>query len=455
MIGSIRPLALALALAATSAEARTIEAPPRPGAAAAAIAASMPGDVVLLGAGVHTGPIEIDRAIILRGEPGATIDAGGRGTVLRVSATGAVVENLTIRGSGRSVQSTDAGLHVTGASGVILRRLVIADVLYGIYAERSERLFVEDCRVTGRVAPMNESGSGNGIHLWYSSDALLRRNTVERFQDGIYLSFADRTRATGNRLWDCGRYGLHTMYCQSTELVGNLFTRNVAGCAIMFTNHLLVERNAIHHNRGPRTYGLLLRDCSSGRFVGNQLVDNTVAVFMDNSNHNRIEENLFQDNGWGLLMFSSCAGNETFGNTFLNNDYPVALDMKYSDNRFDDGRRGNFWSDNAPYDLDANGVGDIPYSPVSAFAFVSKQYPDLAILAKSPAVAAITVAERVFPALRPSEIVDRFPLISPQAVPHQRGGDGTRSSTSWGGAASFAALLTMGLLGLVWRGRPR
>jgi nitrous oxidase accessory protein len=243
------------------------------------------------------------------------------------------------------------------------------------------------------------------------------------------------------------------MYCQATELIGNLFTRNVAGCAIMFTDHLLVERNAIRHNRGPRTYGLLLRDCSAGRFVGNQLVDNTVAIFMDNSNRNRIQENLFQDNGWGILMFSSCAGNETSGNTFLNNDYPVALDMKYSDNRFDDGRRGNFWSDNAPYDLDANGVGDIPYSPVSAFAFVSKQYPDLAILAKSPAVAAITVAERVFPALRPSEAVDRFPLISPATVPHPRGDGADRAGIAWGAAAAFATLLAAGVLGLSWRGR--
>jgi nitrous oxidase accessory protein NosD len=100
-------------------------------------------------------------------------------------------------------------------------------------------------------------------------------------------------------------------------------------------------------------------------------------------------------------------------NVFLNNDYPVALDMRRSDNRFDDGNSGNFWSENAPYDLDADGVSDVPYSPVSAFAFLSKQYPDLSVLAKSPAVAAITVAERVFPALRPSEIVDHYPLVSP------------------------------------------
>ena len=50
---------------------------------------------------------------------------------------------------------------------------------------------------------------------------------------------------------------------------------------------------------------------------------------------------------------------------------------------------------------------------VTAFAYLSKEYPDLSLLAKSPAVAALGVAERVFPALRPSEIVDSLPRVAP------------------------------------------
>jgi nitrous oxidase accessory protein len=240
------------------------------------------------------------------------------------------------------------------------------------------------------------------------------------------------------------------MYCQSTQLIGNLFTRNVAGCAIMFTDHLLVERNAIVHNRGPRTYGLLLRDCSSGRFSGNQLVDNTIAIFMDDSNRNRIQGNLVQDNGWGILLFSSSTENRFSGNTFVNNDYPVALDMRYSDNRFDDGRAGNYWSENAAYDLDGDGRSDIPYSPVSAFAFLSKQYPDLSVLARSPAVAALSVAERVIPALRPSEAVDRFPLVHPAGLEGRTlSGEGSHHPRpAWGAAAVFLFLAGIGAGGL-------
>jgi nitrous oxidase accessory protein len=449
-------------MAAGRVEAATVTVPARPGAAAAAIASADPGDLVLLERGMHAGPLRIDRTITLRGMPGAVVHGRGRGTVIEITASKTRVEDLEIRASGNRVITGDAAVRVSSAALVVLRGITARDVLYGVYAERSESLSVEESWLTGRVRPLDEAGSGNGIHLWYSHDALLRENTVERFADGVYLSFASRTRVVGNRLQNQGRYGLHTMYCQESRLERNLFTRNVAGCAIMFSNGLRVTGNDFVHNRGPRTYGLLLRDCSAGAFTGNTFADNTIAVFMDNSNRNRIRENLFQDNGWGILMFSSCAGNETARNVFLNNDYPVALDMRRSDNRFDDGAVGNFWSENAPYDLDADGVSDVPYSPVSAFAFLSKQYPDLSVLAKSPAVAAITVAERVFPALRPSEIVDNRPLVSPGSAWKERHASGVAMSgldpvearTDWAAAAWFGGLLGAGVLGLI-RGRGR
>ena len=432
---------------------RALHAPASPGAAARALAAAQPGDTVVLGRGVHPGPLSVERAVTLRGEPGAVVDGGGRLTVLTVTSGGARIEDLALRGSGGRVLTVDCGIHVRQAAGVVLRRVRLSDVLYGVYAERADDLLVEDCSFTGRVRPADENGAGNGIHLWYSHGATVRRDTCARFLDGIYLSFANRAQVEASVLEDAGRYGLHTMYCQDGRVVDSRFRRNVAGCAIMFSNNLHLEHNEFSHNRGPRTYGVLLRDCSAGEFTANRLVDNTIAMFMDNSNRNRIRDNLVQDNGWGMLLFSSCAKNTFAGNAFINNDYPVALDMRRSDNRFDDGERGNYWDESAPYDLDGDGVSDVPYSPVSAFAFVSKQYPDLAILARSPAVAALAVAERVIPALRPSEAVDHLPMVNPPALAGLGAAPAaaSRSRPAWGAALGFAALAAAGLAGLAAR----
>jgi nitrous oxidase accessory protein len=427
-------------------------------AAALAIAQAQNGDTIVLGAGTHRGPLRIAHPIVLRGEPGAVVDGDHRGSVIEVGASGTRIEALTVRASGTRVIDIDSGIHVIRAGGVELRDVQLEDVLYGVYAERADQLTVEHCTLTGRVRPLDESGEGNGLHLWYCSDVVVRDNDVSRFVDAVFLSFVTRMDASRNRLHDNGRYGLHTMYCQENRFVENEVTRDVAGCALMFTNHVEIARNRIVRNRGPRTYGLLLRDCSDGRFEANHLVDNTVAIFMDGSNRNRIEGNLVQDNGWGILLFSSSAGNVFTGNDFINNDYPVALDMRRTDNRFDDGTHGNYWSDAAAFDLDGDGVSDVPFAPVSAFAFVSKQYPDLAVLAKSPAVASLAVAERVFPALSPSEAVDRFPRVRPSTAPLPRGPREVRESAAaapaatpraWGAAAAFAATGLAGLAGLV------
>ena len=421
-----------------------------PGEAMRVLAHAEAGDTVLLASGIHRGPLKILRTLTLRGARGAVVDGGQAGSAIEVFAPRVVVENLAVRGSGRDVMNVDAGVHVASAPDVVLRRLALDDVLYGIYGERAHRLRVEDCRLRGRVTPRQETGDGNGIHLWYCDSVRVMGCEGQRFLDCIYLSFTGNALIRGDRLFDCGRYGLHTMYCQGTHLIGNTFTRNVAGCAIMFSNHLLIEGNDFVHNRGSRTYGLLLRDCSDGTFADNRMIDNTIAVFMDNSNRNRFHSNLVEDNGWGLLLFSSCADNQFAGNNFIQNDYPVALDMKYTRNRFDDGETGNYWSENAPYDLNGDAVSDVPFTPVSAFAFVSKQYPDLTVLAKSPAVAALGVAERVFPSLRPSEAVDHFPRVAP--VPTRAAGASAASvppaRPAWAAFAGFVLLSGLGVLGI-------
>ena len=297
------------------------------------------------------------------------------------------------------------------------------------------------------------------MHLWYCAGATVRGCRVTRVVDAIYLSFAHGARIEGNLLHDCARYGFHTMYCQGGRLLSNRFTRNAAGCALMFSNHLEVRGNAFVRNQGPRTYGLLLRDCSDGTFESNRIVANTIGVFLDGSNRNTFRRNLVQDNGWGILMYASCAKNVFATNDFVHNDYPVALDMRRTDNRFDDGREGNWWSAHAAYDLDGDGAGDSEYSPVGAFAFLSKQLPDLTVLANSPAVAALGAAEQMFPALRPSEAVDRYPLARPVAIaadssPPLPGDDDSprAGGRSWAGALAFAALAGVGAAALVGGG---
>ncbi len=72
---------------------------------ASALAAAADGDEIVVPAGTWEGGVRIERSITLRGEPGAVIDGGGRGTVLEVQAPLVVLRELEVRGSGNGMEN--------------------------------------------------------------------------------------------------------------------------------------------------------------------------------------------------------------------------------------------------------------------------------------------------------------------------------------------------------------
>src|SRR5262245_15526677 len=89
-----------------------------PGSASVALDRVSPGDTIVLAAGTHHGPLRVARPVVLRGEPGAVVDGGKRGSVIVVAASGAVIEDLELRGSGSDVTKVDAAIQVLDVGGV-------------------------------------------------------------------------------------------------------------------------------------------------------------------------------------------------------------------------------------------------------------------------------------------------------------------------------------------------
>ncbi len=129
----------------------------------ALLAALTAPDTLRFAPGIHRGPFVITRPTLLIGEPGAVLDGTGRGTVLIIQAPGTVVRGLTIRGSGRDPDHYDAGVHIA-ADSVILEDLVIRDVLFGVYLERSRGTVLCRLDIVGPPA-LAESERGDGIEL--------------------------------------------------------------------------------------------------------------------------------------------------------------------------------------------------------------------------------------------------------------------------------------------------
>ena len=76
------------------------------------IDAAEPNDVLLLEPGVYQGPVEIDKRLTLDGGGKATIDAGGKGSVVYLETDGASLRNLRLINSGDSHNDIDAGVQI-------------------------------------------------------------------------------------------------------------------------------------------------------------------------------------------------------------------------------------------------------------------------------------------------------------------------------------------------------
>ena len=70
---------------------------------------------------------------------------------------------------------------------------------------------------------------------------------------------------------------------------------------------------------------------------------------------NVIRGNILRDNLFGITVGYDSPDNAIYRNDFVDNKYQA---WAYSPCRWDDGARGNYWSDYAGQDRDDDGVGD-------------------------------------------------------------------------------------------------
>ena len=122
-----------------------------------------------------------------------------------------------------------------------------------------------------------------------------------------------------------------------------------------------------------------------------------------------VRENVFRGNGWALKTLASAQGNLFEGNTFERNAFDVATNSRSNYSTF----RGNYWDAYRGYDLNRDGIGDVPHAPVRLFALIVEQSPASLILLRSLLVDALDLAERALPALTPSEVQDTAPRLTP------------------------------------------
>ncbi len=392
-------------LTAGSGHARTLEVGRDADTVSATLDLSADGDIVVVPEGIWPGRVRIENRITLRG-PG-TIDGGGEGTVVTVVAAGAVIDGLTVRGSGSDLSDRDSCIYTEAtAEDVRIVGSTIRDCAFGIWINQSPRAHVIGNHVFGR-ADRRPADRGNGIHLFDADHLVIQDNVIQGARDGIYVSATDDSLIQGNQM-NGQRYGVHYMYSYRNTLIGNTANGNSGGFALMQSRGLLVEGNVAMDND---QVGLLFRDAQECRIIGNRLERNAQGMFFFSSTENIIHDNFFVGNQVGAKIWAGSLRNDVQGNHFIGNAQQVfyvgAHDLLWGE----DGH-GNHFSDYVGWDQDGDGIGDRPHRVDSFSANLLHRYPSAVLLVRSPVLELLAHLEARMPILRVATVVDLSPVVS-------------------------------------------
>jgi len=361
-----------------------------------AIKLADPYDTLLIKSGRYLeSNLVIDKPLTLIGYNYPLIDGQERGEIFTITSDHVTLSGLKIINVGSSYTTDYAAVRVVESSDFVISDLILEKLFFGIYLQKSSNGLVKGNTIKGDAK--EEFNSGNGIQLWHCNGVRVEDNDIRQVRDGIYLEFSDNISIKNNTSKGNIRYGLHFMFSNNDTYEDNIFENNGAGVAVMFSKDIRMTGNTFRKNWGTAAFGLLLKEINDSEISGNVFEENTTSY----SNNNFIR------NGWALKVRGACYANRFTGNNFLYNSFDLSYNSNLNDNLFEQ----NFWSGYTGYDLDKNGIGDVPYRPVKLFSYIVNRTPETIVLLRSLFMDIIDFSERVSPVFTPDKLYDASPLM--------------------------------------------
>ena len=366
------------------------------------------GDTLVVGPGHYQEEtIDINKSITLLAKGEVILDGSRKIEIITVTKGHVTVDGFHIINSGNQSIRDIAGIKVLACRNVTVRNNIIDNCNFGIYLSNTVGCKVQNNTMHGNC--LNDKTIGNGIHVWKGDSVTIENNHSTYQRDGIYFEFVTNSLIRNNLSENNMRYGLHFMFSHSNTYESNRFTGNGAGVAVMYSHNVTMHRNSFDHNWGSSAYGILLKDISDSKITENEFTYNSAGIYMEGSNRIQMEKNLFKANGWALRVQASCQDVTIINNNFFGNTFDVSTNGETQLNHF----KNNYWDKYEGYDLNRDGIGDVPYRPVSLFSVIVEQLPPGLLLIHSFMVFLLDKAEKIMPSLTPTDLIDETPSVKP------------------------------------------
>lgn len=364
------------------------------------------GDTVFIKKGVYReGSITLNKALTIIGENYPEIDGQNKYENLLVQHDNVVIKNVLFSNSGSSSFKDIASLKIKDSKNIRIENCKFKNNFFGIHTTNSTHVsYINNQFNSGKI---KGKPSANGIHIWKSKFMTIEGNIIQGHRDAIYLEFVESSTITKNQSIENKRYGLHFMFSHDNIFKNNIFKKNEAGVAVMYSKNVEMIENIFTQSWGGAAYGVLLKEINDSKIIGNEFSDNTIAIYGDGANRIEIRNNNFLRNGWALKMNASSSDAVVTNNNFLRNTFDVATNGKLKVKSFN----GNYWDKYEGYDLDKDGIGDVPYHPLSLFTVLVEKNSAAMLLYRSFMITLLDKSEKVLPSITPDYFKDEQPLM--------------------------------------------
>lgn len=271
-----------------------------------AINAAIPGATIVIPAGLYQESIVVNKTLRIFGEDKFTTILQANATdVIKVVASNVYISGFTIRNGNRSIQ-------VNAPYSTITDNIIINNSI-GIRLDRSSYSVVSNNTLINNT----RAAIGSGIFLLNrSNNNLLVNNKILDSGEGIYILNSDNNTITGNWLINNSKTGICLM--KGTQS----------------SNYNVVRNNII---QGGATFGIDLWSVNLNKIINNTLMDNGLGLILSYSSNNTIYHN----------------------NLIANSKQVYSVG---SQNVWDNGFEGNYWSDHDWADYDLYGILTKPYN---------------------------------------------------------------------------------------------
>ena len=251
-----------------------------------AIDNAIEGDAINVWEGTYFENVIVDKSVSLvgNGSEETTIDGGGSGTVVRVTADWVNMSGFLITGSDK--EGSNSGIRVES---------------------NHNQLFENNC-----------SDNRYGIQLYYSNNNSITDNTASNNEFGIILENSKNNPLTDNTA-SSNEYGIFLKNSNNNTLIDNTASSNWYGIYLRESDKNTLTNNTANSNSG---YGIYLRESDK-----NTLIDNTAnshnryGIYIYNSSDNNLTNNTASYNSeYGIYLYRS-NDNTLRNNTMSHNSY--------------------------------------------------------------------------------------------------------------------------------------